>query len=109
MTTSPTTSALIGSITIPTESIELDNGECLRDLAIGDSVELRADTGHEGLWIAAAFHGRYQDRITLQHAEVVETCGDDPVIACEFSGTRHAHPVDLDGIVRARPAAGENR
>ncbi|MFJ5644097.1 hypothetical protein [Streptomyces sp. NPDC093223] len=103
--TTSTPSALIGSITIRTESVQLDNGECLRDLAIGDSVELRADTGHEGLWIAAAFHGDYQDQITLQYAEVVEVCGDNPKIACEFSGTRHAHPVDLDGNVRPRPTA----
>jgi hypothetical protein len=94
---------LIGSITIPSESVQLDNGENLRDLAVGDSVDLRPDTGHEGLWIAAAFHGDYQDQITLQYAEVVEDCGSDPVIACKFSGTRHAHPVDLDGKVRPRP------
>ncbi|MGW0920149.1 hypothetical protein ACWD3J_14165 [Streptomyces sp. NPDC002755] len=101
----PLPETLIGSITIRSESIQLDNGECLRDLAVGDSVELRPDTGHEGLWIAAAFHGDYQDEITLQYAEVVTDCGNDPVIACEFSGTRHAHPVDLDGKVRPRPAA----
>jgi hypothetical protein len=94
---------LIGSITIRSESVQLDNGECLRDLAVGDSVELRPDTGHEGLWIAAAFHGDYQDHVTLQHAEVVDDCGNDPAIACKFSGTRHAHPVDLDGKVRPRP------
>lgn len=94
---------LIGSITIRSESVQLDNGECLRDLAVGDSVELRADTGHEGLWIAAAFHGDYQEQIALQYAEVVDDCGNDPVIACKFSGTRHAHPVDLDGKVRPRP------
>jgi hypothetical protein len=99
----PHAEASIGSITIRSESIQLDNGECLRDLAIGDSVELRADTSHEGLWIAAAFHGDYQDRITLQYAEVVVDCGNDPVTACEFSGTRHAHPVDLAGKVRPRP------
>ena len=99
----PQPEALIGSITIRSESIQLDNGECLRDLAVGDSVELRHDTGHEGLWIAAAFHGDYQDQITLQYAEVVTDCGHDPVTACEFTGTRHAHPVDLDGKVRPRP------
>ena len=94
---------LIGSITIRSESVQLDNGECLRDLAVGDSVELRPDTGDEGLWIVAAFHGDYQEQITLQYAEVVDDCGNDPVIACKFSGTRHAHPVDLDGKVRPRP------
>lgn len=99
----PPTETLIGSITIRSESIELDNGECLRDLAVGDSVELRPDTGHAGLWIAAAFHGDFQEQITLQHAEVVDDCGNDPAIACKFSGTRHAHPVDLDGKVRQRP------
>lgn len=96
---------LIGSITIRTESVQLDNGECLRDLAIGDSVELRAETGHEGLWVAAAFHGPYQDWITLQYAEVVEDCGQDPAVRCEFNGTRHAHPFDLDGKIRPRPTA----
>ena len=99
----PPTEALIGSITIRSESVELDNGECLRDLAVGDSVELRPDTGHGGLWIAAAFQGDFQERITLQYAEVVEDCGNDPVIACKFDGTRHAHPVDLDGKVRPLP------
>jgi hypothetical protein len=101
----PAAETPIGSITIRSESVQLDNGECLRDLAIGDSVELRPETGHEGLWIAAAFHGDYQDQITLQYAEVVDDCGSDPVIACKFSGTRHAHPVDLDGKVRPRPGA----
>ena len=101
----PDTATAIGSITIETFSVELDNGENLRDLNIGDSVDLRPDTGHPGLWIATEFHGEHQDRITLQHAEVVENCGADPAIACKFSGTRHAHPVDLDGNVRPRPTA----
>jgi hypothetical protein len=99
------TDTTIGSITIRTESIQLDNGECLRDLAVGESVELGPDTSHEGLWIAAAFHGDYQDRITLQYAEVVEDCGQDSAITCPFNGTRHAHPFDLDGNIRPRPSA----
>ncbi|MER5902973.1 hypothetical protein ABT150_23185 [Streptomyces mirabilis] len=99
----PAAETPIGSIAIRSESVQLDNGENLRDLAVGDSVNLRPDTGHEGLWVAAAFHGDFQERITLQHAEVVVDCGNNPVTACEFSGTRHAHPVDLDGKVRPRP------
>lgn len=94
---------LIGAVTIETSSVELDNGENLRDLAIGDSVELRPDTGHEGLWIAAKFHGQHQDWITLQYAEQVQECGSDPKIACRFNGTWHAHPFDLDGNIRPRP------
>jgi hypothetical protein len=104
MTDQPAETA-IGSITIRTESIQLDNGENLRDLTIGDSVELEPSTGHGGLWIAASFQGSYQDWITLQYAEVVDGCGHDPAIACQFSGSRHAHPVDLDGKVRPRPSA----
>lgn len=96
---------LIGSITIATSSIELDNGENLRDLAIGDSVELGPDTSHEGLWIAAGFSGPGQERITLQHAEEVQNCGVYPELACKFHGTWHAHPFDLDGNIRPRPTA----
>ncbi|MFR9794198.1 hypothetical protein ACL07V_37185 [Streptomyces sp. MB22_4] len=96
---------LIGSITIETSSVELDNGENLRDLAIGDSVELGPDTDHEGLWIAAAFYGPSRDWITLQYAEVVQDCGTDLELPCKFHGTRHAHPFDLDGNIRPRPTA----
>ncbi|MFF6866739.1 hypothetical protein [Streptomyces ardesiacus] len=95
---------LIGSITIETSSIELDNGENLRDLAIGDSVELGPDTDDEGLWIAAAFDSS-RTWITLQHAEVVQNCGVYPEVACKFHGTWHAHPFDLDGNIRPRPTA----
>jgi hypothetical protein len=102
--TQPAT-ATIGSITIESSSVQMDNGENLRDLAIGDSVDLRPNTGHAGLWIAAGFHGSFQEYITLLHAEVVEDCASDPAIVCKYSGTRHAHPVDLDGKVRPRPPA----
>jgi S-adenosylhomocysteine hydrolase len=95
----------IGSITIETSSVELDNGENLRDLAIGDSVELRPDTGHGGLWIAASFSGDCQAWITLQHAQEVMNCGVYPELACQFHGTWHAHPFDLDGNMCARPTA----
>lgn len=101
----PPATATIGSITIETSSVELDNGENLRDLAIGDSVELCPNTGHPGLWIAAGFHGPFQEYITLLHAEIIEDCTKNPAIACKYSGSRHAHPVDLDGKVRPLPPA----
>ena len=96
----------IGSITIDCGSGELDNGETLRDLFVGDSVELRPDTGHEGLWIAAKYHadGDWAGHITLQHAEYVDCAGTEN--ACKFAGHQHAHPVDLDGTVRPHPTSG---
>ncbi|MFF6966231.1 hypothetical protein ACFY9G_23050 [Streptomyces anthocyanicus] len=103
MRNKPDTTPLIGAITIETSSVELDNGENLRDLAIGDSVELRPDTGHEGLWIAAKFSGQHQDWITLQHAQQVQNCSVAPETACQFNGSWHAHPFDLDGNIRPRP------
>lgn len=95
--------AAIGSITIETSSVQLDNGENLRDLAIGDSVNLSSATGDPGFWIAAKFHGEHQDWITLQYAETVQDCADNPEVACRYSGTRHAHPFDLDGNICKRP------
>ncbi|WP_331759963.1 hypothetical protein OG422_31320 (plasmid) [Streptomyces sp. NBC_01525] len=89
-------------ITIDTWSIELDNGENLRDLNIGDAVDLHTGTDFDGLWIAKEFIDQGAV-ITLQAAKVVENCGGDAVTSCRYSGTRHAHPVDINGRVLRRP------
>ncbi|MGW3308164.1 hypothetical protein ACWDG9_16440 [Streptomyces sp. NPDC001073] len=95
--------ARIDSIVLPTGSVELDNGENLRDLAIGDSLQLRPDTGLGGLWIAARFDD-HQDHLTLYTAKIVINCGKNPAIACRYHGARHAHPVALDGRILRRPS-----
>jgi hypothetical protein len=94
--------ARIGSITLPTSRVELDNGENLRDLAVGDSLQLQPDTGFGGLWIAARFDDP-RDHLTLYSAKIVINCAKDPAIACPYTGARHAHPVTLDGRVLRRP------
>ncbi|WP_331731413.1 hypothetical protein [Kitasatospora sp. NBC_01300] len=97
-----TTPAPVREITIHTWTIELDNGENLRDLNVGDAVDLLTGTDFDGLWIAKEF-SEQGAVITLQAATVVENCGGDPATSCRYSGTRHAHPVDVDGRVLRRP------
>ncbi|WP_049569116.1 hypothetical protein [Streptomyces sp. SBT349] len=94
------------AITIDCDSVELHDGENLRALTVGDTVELDHTTRHPGLWIVTQFHGEFQDRVTLHAAEVTEDCAALG-IGCCFSGTRHAHPVSADGTLRARPSAAE--
>lgn len=94
------TPPVIRTITIDSASVELDDGENLRDLAIGDSVDLNPTTGHAGLWIAAAFHGDYRDQITLQSAQRTVACGDD---ACTFAGTPPPAPRRRPGHPAAPP------
>jgi hypothetical protein len=94
--------AAIGSIIIDPSSVELDNGENLKDLSVGDSVDLRPDTGFGGLWIVAKFDDA-RNSITLYNADTFTDCADS-VADCPFRGTPHAHPVALDGRVLPRPA-----
>lgn len=104
MTKRPTTmtDGEIREITIDTWAIELGNGENLRDLNVGDAVELRTGTAFDGLWIAKEFSERGAV-VTLQAAQVVENCADDTEISCQYSGSRHPHPVAADGRVLRRP------
>ncbi|MEU5476679.1 hypothetical protein [Streptomyces mirabilis] len=95
--------ARIESLTLPTSSVELDTGENLRDLAVGDSLQLQPDTGFGGLWIAARFDDNHS-HLTLYNAKITTSCGNNPAIACSFHGARHAHPVALDGRLLRRPA-----
>ncbi|WP_406003412.1 hypothetical protein [Streptomyces sp. NBC_00829] len=88
-------------ITIDTWAIELDNGENLRDLNVGDAVDLHTGTDFDGLWIAKEF-SEQGAVITLQAGQIIENCADDVAISCRYSGTRHAHPVDVDGRVLRR-------
>ncbi len=94
--------AHIDSLTLPTSSVELDNGENLRDLAIGDSVRLQPDTGAGGLWIAVRFDD-HQDQLTLYAATIITNCAKNPAIVCPHHGAQHAHPVTRDGRVLRRP------
>lgn len=96
---------VIGHIIIPSDSVEMDNGENLRDLRVGDSIELRPDTGHGGLWITDSFHGQHREYVKLLYAELVTDCCSIQGVACKFTGTPHAHPFDLDGNIRRRPSA----
>lgn len=94
----------MNTITIDSSSIELENGENLRDLAVGHSVELCEQTPHPGYWIAAAFHGEYRDQVTLRPAVNVTDCAAvEP--GCRYAGVAHAHPVDSSGKVYARPGS----
>jgi len=95
---------VVRTITIDCWSVELDNGENLKDLAVGDSVDLHHCVDYDGLWIATAFHGDYRDQVTLQSATETKDCAARPEgIACGWSGQRHAHPVDLHGHLQPRP------
>lgn len=89
----------ITTITVDSSSIELDNGENLRDLTPGWSVELRPDTGYPGNWICVGFLGRFRDETVLQAAANVTDCGFD----CAYAGTGHSHPVDTAGVLHPAP------
>ncbi|MFL4946558.1 hypothetical protein ACJ6WE_04120 [Streptomyces sp. MMS24-I31] len=96
------TASEVREITIGTWAIELDNGENLGALNVGDAVDLYTGTDFDGLWIAKEF-SEQGTVITLQVGKVVENCADDEAISCPYSGTRHAHPADVDGRVLRRP------
>lgn len=97
-----TTDPEVREITIDTWAIQLDNGESLRDLNVGDAVDLHTGTEFDGLWIAKEF-SEQAAVITLQAARVIDNCAADVAISCRYSGTRHAHPVDVDGRTLRRP------
>lgn len=94
--------ATIREITVDHWTIELANGESLRDLGVGDAVELNASTSYPGLWVAAEFIGEDREVVRLQAASDVEDCAAAG-IGCEYSGSRHAHPVDTASRVHASP------
>ncbi|MFB1044400.1 hypothetical protein [Streptomyces chrestomyceticus] len=97
-----TTGREIREITIDTWAIGLGTGENLRDLNVGDAVELRTGTAFDGRWVAEEFSERGA-AVTLQAASVVANCADGTEISCRHSGTRHAHPVAADGRGLRRP------
>lgn len=97
------TTPAIREITVDHWAIELDGGESLRALGVGDAVELNASTSYPGLWVAAEFIGEFRSVVRLQAAADIEDCAAAGV-GCEYSGTsRHAHPVDSDGRIQPSP------
>lgn len=94
----------IREITVDHWAIELDDGESLRALNVGDAVELNASTSYPGIWIAAEFIGEFREVVRLQAGVDIEDCAAAGV-GCMFSGTRHAHPVDSSGQIHSAPAS----
>ncbi|WP_457028085.1 hypothetical protein [Kitasatospora sp. P5_F3] len=92
----------IREITVDHWAIELDSGESLRALNLGDAVELDASTSYPGIWIAAEFIGEFREAVRLQAGADIEDCSAAGV-GCQFTGTRHAHPVDSAGQFHAAP------
>jgi hypothetical protein len=92
----------IREITVDHWTIELDNGESLRALSVGDAVELNESTGHPGLWIVAEFTGEDREVVRLQAAADIQGCAAIGM-ACSYSGTWHTHPVDEAGQVHPSP------
>jgi len=93
----------IREITVDCWLIELDDGENLKALNIGDAVDLDATTGHGGLWLAAEFIGESRDVVRLQAAKAID-CTAHPEITCRYAGHLHAHPVDTAGNLHPQPA-----
>jgi hypothetical protein len=94
----------IREIAVRYDSIELDNGENLLDLDLGQAVELRADTKHPGLWVLTGLRDE-DGLVRLQAGADIEDCAAAGV-GCRFSGTSaHAHPVDVDGQIQPLPVA----
>lgn len=94
----------IREFTVDHWAIEVDDGETLRALNVGDAVELNASTGHPGLWIAAEFIGDDREVVRLQAGAATDDCAAAGV-GCAYAGTRHAHPVDTDGQLHPLPRA----
>lgn len=93
----------IREITVDHWAVELDCGESLRALNVGDAVELNASTGHPGIWVAVEFIGEFRETVRLQAGADIEDCAAAGV-GCQFSGGRHAHPVDSAGQFHPLPA-----
>jgi hypothetical protein len=93
----------VREITVDHWAIELDNGESLRDLNVGDAVDLHDMPGQfQGLWIAVKWDGDDRNVCTLQAAEATTDCAAIEA-GCRFCGTRHAHPVNSEGQLLPRP------
>lgn len=103
-----TTVSTIREITVDHWTIELDDGETLRALNVGDAVELEASTSYPGIWIAAEFIGEFREVVRLQAGANVEDCAAIGV-GCEYTGTPHTHPVDADGRLYPSPRAAASR
>lgn len=60
--------------TVDCFDIELNNGENLKDLGVGNLLELDAPAGglSAGTWRLSAYHGDFQDQATLVRVTVAE-------------------------------------
>ncbi|TXS78662.1 hypothetical protein [Streptomyces sp. sk2.1] len=56
------------AVTVSCSDVRLDNGENLRDLAVGDHLELSEPAAgmRPGTWQVVDFHGRFRDRATMR-------------------------------------------
>ncbi|MFE7105600.1 hypothetical protein ACFU98_10755 [Streptomyces sp. NPDC057575] len=56
------------TVTVSCSDVRLNNGENLKALAVGDSLELSEPTAgmQPGTWQVVAYHGEFQDRATMR-------------------------------------------
>ncbi|MER6611582.1 hypothetical protein ABT282_38490 [Streptomyces sp. NPDC000927] len=55
-------------VTVNCIDVQLDNGENLKDLGVGDYLDLTEPAAgmQAGLWQVAAYHGEFQDQATMR-------------------------------------------
>lgn len=70
MTTTP---APADVVTVDCFDVELDNGENLKALAVGDHLELSEPAAgmRPGTWQVVDFHGRFRDQATMRPVPAV--------------------------------------
>ncbi|MFB6873721.1 hypothetical protein [Streptomyces sp. NPDC056323] len=75
MTTTPATAA--DCVTVNCFDVRLDNGENLKDLAVGDHLDLPEPAAgmQPGTWQVVAYHGEFQDQATMRPVAVTEELG----------------------------------
>ncbi|MFG3244145.1 hypothetical protein [Streptomyces sp. NPDC048157] len=80
---------LAHEVTVDCFDVQLDNGENLKDLAVGDYLDLTEPAAgvQVGLWQVVAYHGEFQDRATMR-----------PVSSTEWTELRRAEVEKFDAI-----------
>lgn len=66
--------AVAVEVTVHCCDIELDNGESLKDLGVGNYLELRRNAAgmRPGTWLLVEYHGEFHDRATLRRPSAEE-------------------------------------
>ncbi|MFE9491457.1 hypothetical protein ACFYNF_34310 [Streptomyces sp. NPDC006641] len=80
---------LAHEVTVDCFDVQLDNGENLKDLTVGDYMDLTEPAAgmQVGLWQVVAYHGKFQDRATMR-----------PVSSTEWTELRRGEAEKFDAI-----------